>query len=61
MTLEQLSRLPVGTVVKIDDEEGEIVRAGQEVLISWPESGCTNVIDTKSKVWDTFVCYLEVE
>lgn len=61
MTLEALSRLPVGSIVRVDDEEGEIIRSGAEVWILWPRSGCTNVLDTRSQVWDTFVCYLEVE
>jgi hypothetical protein len=61
VTLEALSRLPVGTVVRVDDEEGEIIRSGAEVWILWHQSKCTNCIDTKSKVWDTFVCYLEAK
>ncbi len=55
MTLEALAALPIGSIVRLDDEEGEILRAGAEVWIIWPESNCSNVIDTRDKTWDSFV------
>jgi hypothetical protein len=61
MTLEALAALSVGFIVRLGDEEGEIIRAGAEVWIIWPDSRCTNVIDTKSEKWDSFVKYLEAE
>jgi hypothetical protein len=60
MTLEALAALPVGSIVLMDDgEEGEIIRAGREVYIMWPQSNCTNIIDTKDKGWDSLVKYME--
>lgn len=61
MTGEELAILPVGAVVKLDGEEGEIVSAGQTVQIMWPESKVTNIIDTSSKKWQAFIDWLEVE
>ena len=61
MTGEELSILPVGSIVKLDDEEGEIVLAGQTVHIMWPESKVTNIVDTNSKKWQTFIDWLEAE
>lgn len=58
MTNSELAELPVGTTVVLDDDElGEIVQAGAVVHIKW--SDCTIIIYTDSKVWETFVCYLE--
>jgi hypothetical protein len=61
VTSPELAALPKGSVVSIDGELGEIVIAGPIVSILWPQSSCTNLIDTKSKKWDIFVCWLEVE
>jgi hypothetical protein len=61
MTGPELAALPVGTIVKVDDEEGEIIQAGRTVQILWPSSNLTSVIDTGSKVWDSFIRYLEAE
>jgi hypothetical protein len=67
VTPQELAALPVGSVVAIRyddgtlDELGEIVRAGQTVWILWPESKCTNCIDTKSKGWYDFIGWLEAE
>lgn len=63
MTREELAALPVGTIVKLegDSDLGEIIWAGTEVRIMWPESNCTSVIDTRSKKWQTFIRWLEVE
>lgn len=61
MTCEELAALPVGSIVKLDGEEGEIVRQGSEVWIMWPETGCTQVIDTNSKGWEKFTVWLEAE
>ena len=61
MTGEELAILPVGTIVKLDDEEGEIIQAGQTVHIMWPSSSVTNIIDTNSKAWQGFIRQLEAE
>lgn len=59
--LKELAALPVGSVVRLDDEEGEIIQAGQTVQIMWPKSNCTNIIDTNSEGWQSFVKWLEAE
>lgn len=61
MTGVELAALPKGSIVALDGEEGEIVQAGQTVHILWPKSRCTNVIDTNSKKWHTFIEWLEAE
>jgi hypothetical protein len=67
VTPQELAALPVGSIVvmKYDDgtpdEEGEIVKAGQTVSILWPQSKCTNVLDTNSKGWYDFIGWLEAE
>ncbi len=61
MTAQELAALPKGSIVTLDGEEGEIVQAGQMVQILWPESKCTNVLDTNSKKWHTFIEWLEAE
>jgi hypothetical protein len=66
MTPQELASLPVGSIVRLNYdeygiEEGEIVQAGQTVQIMWPESKCTNIIDTNSKEWYDFIRWLEAE
>jgi hypothetical protein len=67
MTPQELAALPVGSIVRMKyddgtpDEEGEIVQAGQTVHILWPQSHCTNVLDTNSKGWYDFIGWLEAE
>ena len=61
VTLPELASLPKGSIVSIDGEIGEIVNAGSVVGILWPQSGCTNLVDTRSEKWDTFVSWLEEE
>lgn len=66
MSPQELASLPIGSLVlmKYDDgatEVGEIVQAGQTAHIMWPESNCTNIIDTNSKGWHDFVGWLEAE
>ena len=61
MTCVELAALPKGSIVRLDGEEGEIIQAGQTVHILWPDSKCTNIIDTKSSSWETFTCWLEAE
>lgn len=61
MTAQELANLPKGAIVNLDGEEGEIIQAGQTVHIMWPTSNCTNVIDTNSKGWYTFISWLEAE
>ena len=59
MTGQELAALPVGTIIKLDGEEGEIVKAGAICHIMWPESKCTNIVDTKT--WGKFIDWLEAE
>ena len=67
MTPQELAALPKGSVVAIRyddgtlDELGEIVQAGQTVHILWPESKCTNIIDTNAKGWYDFIGFLEID
>lgn len=61
MTGEELAQLPVGSIVRIDDEEGEILVSGKECHIGWPDSSCTNIINTESLAWQDFIAYLEAE
>jgi hypothetical protein len=61
VTLERLSQLPVGAIVTLDGEEGEVIRAGREVWIMWPSAGVTNIIHTDSKAWQGFADWLEEE
>ncbi len=61
MTCAELGALPKGSIVTLDGEEGEIIQAGQTVHILWPDSKCTNVIDTNSKGWKSFIEWLEAE
>lgn len=66
MTCAELAKLPVGSIVRmnLDEygiEEGEIIRSGTEVWIMWPETGCTQVIDTNSIGWEKYTAWLETE
>jgi hypothetical protein len=61
MTPDELAALPAGTIVLLDAEAGEIVKAGKVTEIMWPESGCTNMIDTKSEAWYSFIADLKQE
>jgi len=61
MAPELLQALPVGTIVLLDNELGEVIQSGSTVHIIWPESGVTSLIDTKSKAWKEFIGYLETE
>lgn len=61
MTGKELAALPKGAIVKIDDEEGEIIQAGQTVHIIWPQSELTRIVDTNSKAEQGFIAWLEVE
>lgn len=61
MTGSELAALPVGTILRLDAEEGEIIQTGRTVQILWPSSNLTSVVDTGSKVWDNFIKYLEAE
>jgi hypothetical protein len=61
MTPQELSSLPVGSIVLQDGEEGEIVQAGAVCHIMWPRSKCTNIIDTNSRGWYDFISELEAE
>jgi hypothetical protein len=59
MTPELLASLPMGSKVKLDVEVGTVVSVGPYVSIQWPESDCTNIVDTKSDKWKTFISWLE--
>jgi hypothetical protein len=60
VTSSELAALPLGSIVLLDGEEGEIVRAGQIVNICWPASNVTQIIYTDSKAWKEFISWLEV-
>jgi hypothetical protein len=60
MAPETLAALPQGSIVFLDGEEGEVIRAGQLVYICWPTSGVTQIIYTDSEVWREFISWLEV-
>lgn len=61
MTCAELAALPVGSIVLLDGEQGEVLRSGTEVWIMWPETGCTQVIDTNSIGWEKYTAWLEAE
>jgi hypothetical protein len=61
MSPEQLASLPIGTIVRLDDEEGEIIKAGNEVRIIWPGTGVQQIIYPDAPSWKTFIEWLEVE
>jgi hypothetical protein len=61
MTPEELSALPVGSVVKLDGELGEVIQPGPVVQIIWPDSSCSNLVDTKSEKWKSFISWLQAE
>lgn len=55
MTPKELSELPLGTIVYIGRDHGEIIQAGQTVHIRWSADTYTSIIDTNSKVWEEFI------
>lgn len=65
MTCQELANLPVGAIVRIEledgIEQGEIIQAGQTVQIMWPDTGCTQIIDTNSIGWEKFTVWLEAK
>ena len=61
MTGAKLANLPVGSIVRIDDEEGEIIQAGRVVHIIWPESNLTRIVHMESKAEAKFIEWLEAE
>ena len=61
MTGEELAALPIGSIVKMDEDEGEIIKAGRMVHIMWPDVNRTVFVDTESKAWQTFISWLEAE
>jgi len=61
MTPAELAALPIGSIIRQDEEEGEIVQAGAVCHIMWPESKCTNIIDTNARGWENFIRDLEAE
>jgi hypothetical protein len=61
MTGAELANLPVGSIVQIDGEKGEIIQAGREVHIIWPESNLTRIVHTESKAEAKFLEWLEAE
>lgn len=58
MTNAQLATLPLGAAIQLDDEIGQIVKAGTVVEIEWMD--CTSIIFTSKPVWAQFVEHLEV-
>ena len=60
MTGAELANLPVGAIVRLDNEEGEVTQAGRTIQIMWPESKVTSIIDTGSRVWQQFISWMEI-
>lgn len=63
MTGSELSSLPVGSLVRHDDDIGEIVHPGKTAHIMFPTClwGFTILVDTGSKVWQDVISEMEVE
>jgi hypothetical protein len=61
MTGRELASLPVGSIIYLDNESGEVIQSGNVVQIMWPESGVTNVIDTTGAAWQLFIALLKEE
>ena len=61
MTGQELASLPVGSIIYLDNEPGEVIQSGNVVQIMWPESGVTNVIDTTGAAWQSFIALLKEE
>jgi hypothetical protein len=59
LTPQELASLPVGTIVRYDGDEGEIIQAGREVQIIW--TNVTSIIDTKQKAWETLISEMTAE
>jgi hypothetical protein len=55
VTNAELRALPVGTRIKCDEDEGEIVGTGPTVEIWWPSLDRTVYIDTGSENWQSLV------
>lgn len=60
MTNVELRALPVGSIVRCDEDEGEIIRTGPVVEIMWPSLGRSSYIDTESENWQGLVKFFEV-
>ena len=59
MTGAKLAALPVGSIVLLDGEMGEVVQAGAVTHLMFKD--CTSIIRTESKVWEEFIEQLEEE
>lgn len=59
MTPKQLAALPLDTLVTLGGDTGKIVKAGQTVYIEWSDPECTNIIDTNSKAWESYISQIE--
>jgi len=63
MLPEELAALPVGTIVRKDGDEGEVVLSGSVTNILWVLENKwtpTILVDTKSKVWEKYISEIEV-
>lgn len=60
MTNAELRALPVGTIIKCGEDEGEIIRGGPVVEIMWPDQECSSYIDTDLENWQELVKFFEV-
>lgn len=61
MTGEELSKLPVGTLVLHDGDLGEIIHPGKTVHILFPTVPITILLDTTSKTWQNVMDEIVVE
>jgi hypothetical protein len=58
MTRQELALLPVGSIIYLDNEPGEVIQSGNVVQIMWPETNVTQIIDTTGAAWQSFIALL---
>lgn len=61
VTGKELAALPVGSIVYLDNEPGEVIQSGNVVQIMWPETNATSVIDTAGAAWQLFIALVREE
>jgi hypothetical protein len=61
MTGQELASLPVGSIIYLDNEPGEVIRSGNVVEIMWPETNVTSIIETAGAAWQLFIALLKEE
>jgi hypothetical protein len=61
VTGQELAFLPVGSIIYLDNEPGEVIQSGNVVQIMWPETNVTQIIDTTGAAWQLFIALLKEE